>query len=187
MKNESSPDAEMFAVTAFAIGPSPAAQFKLDVCGRVAPPGYTVRYDAALWLATVTFITSVVASAGIVHRPFLPRTLVVWTSFAPNGTARGPTVFGAGRVSIRRHGVVATNIAGSLALLAASAWIIPPAPSVTATAAPRAAHRDLPRCRWRPAVVVVVVMLVSFFWVGGEQTAPTIRVAVHRSPQLLIS
>ena len=50
-------------------------------------------------------------------------------------------MFDAGRVSINRHGVIGTNDE-AFTEPAADADNNPPAPTVTATAAPTAAHRD---------------------------------------------
>jgi len=70
-----------------------------------------------------------------------PTTVIVWTSPAVNGVDRGPMVSGAARVSITRQGAIEMKIGFSPLFVTAVAVISPPAPSVTAAAAPIALHR----------------------------------------------
>ena len=80
------------------------------------------------------------AAAGIVQAPFVPRTCLLKVSELPKGVDLSPTR-NTGRVSKSRQGVIDTNDDA-----AESAWAYntnpPPAPSVTATAAPMAAQRE---------------------------------------------
>jgi hypothetical protein len=92
-------------------------------------------------LITATFITKPTASFGMVHFPLVPRTLIAYASFTPIGVERGPTLSVPARVSITRHGVIGTYTARSPEPIEAEVVIRPPAPKLTATAAPMAAHR----------------------------------------------
>jgi hypothetical protein len=92
-------------------------------------------------LTKVTFIDTAVADEGIVHLPLVPHTNGAYVSAPAIGVDRGPTLIEPGRVSISRHGVIGTND-DAPGELAADADNKPPAPIVTATAAPIAAHRE---------------------------------------------
>jgi hypothetical protein len=89
----------------------------------------------------VTFIAAAVASAGIpMHWPVDPVTCRSSVSLALSGAVRPPMLTSPGRVSTSRQGSIATNTGLSPEPIAACPSEIPPAPSVTATAAPIAAH-----------------------------------------------
>jgi hypothetical protein len=91
----------------------------------------------------VTFDAIETAPDGIVQLPFDPWTANVVTSPGPSGVARAPTVAGAGRVSTSRHGVIGTSTGLGSELIVARTTPRPPAPNVTASAAPTAAQRAL--------------------------------------------
>ena len=90
---------------------------------------------------TVTFADTPVAEAGITQLPFEPVTCTTNVSFTPIGVDCGPTVSGAGLVSINRHGVIGTNDDADDEP-AADDVNTPPAPNTTATAAPKPTQRD---------------------------------------------
>ena len=87
----------------------------------------------------------------MVQLPFVPCTVNVAVSAGWSGVARVPTVVGAGRVSTRRHGVIEMKTGRSPDVTVARTTPIPPAPSVTATAAPIAAHLIRP---WLPTLCI---------------------------------
>ena len=113
---------------------SPAVKFSEDVDGApLASPGRTDRNPAADGATTVTLSNTPVAPAGTAA----PVTCSFCDTADTNGPGRPTSV----RVSRIRTGSMVTTDDG--ALDAAFATKIPPPPSVTATAAPIAAQRDL--------------------------------------------
>ena len=70
------PSADNAAVTAFGVGAWPATQFKLEVNGRIASGGNTVRNDPDVGLMIATLIETPVTPDGIVQFPFTPHTAV---------------------------------------------------------------------------------------------------------------
>jgi hypothetical protein len=89
----------------------------------------------------VTFIDTAVAPVGIVQLPFAPHTVATNVSLAPTGVDLGPAVSGAGRVSIKRHGVIGTND-DAPGEPDADDVNTPPAPTTIANDAPNATQRD---------------------------------------------
>jgi threonine/homoserine/homoserine lactone efflux protein len=73
----------------------------------------------------------------------VPRTAAEYVFAAPSGVCFGPTG-DAARVSSSLHCEIGTNVFGVGAGPACAIQPAPPAPRLTATAAPKAAHRDLP-------------------------------------------
>ena len=131
---------------------SPAVKFSDDVDGApVASPGRTDRNPAADGATTVTFNSTPVAPVGTA----VP---VTW-SFCDTADTNGPGRPTSVRVSRMRTGSMVTTDDG--ALDAALATKMPPPPSVTATAAPIAAHRDLHSPPNRPDADAMTTSLVS--------------------------
>ena len=122
-----------------AVGLRPAVQLALDASCRLVSEGHTVRHESSVGLVKGPFQTTPVAPLGIVQFPWLPQTLIVCVAPAPSGVAR-PPIDVAARVSMMRHGVMVVIDDG--VDVAAPEMAMPPAPRVTATAAPTAAHRD---------------------------------------------
>jgi hypothetical protein len=119
-------------------------KFTFDVAGEpVAVPGRTAKNPTVDGLIPVTFATIAVAPSGT-GAPVLtvlPGSTIgitpVTSSCRAVSFTKGPAKPAPMRVSNTRVGLIATNTDGWLAALAVSR---PPAPSVTATAAPIAAH-----------------------------------------------
>src|SRR5688500_14494477 len=126
LKKLTRPSLETSVVTALLSGGSPAVQFRFAAVGRGTPAGKTVRNELAVGAIAATLRTSATASAGIVQFPCAPCTAIVCVSLVPIGVERAPTVSGADRVSMIRHGVIGTNTAFSPASIAAEAGISPP-------------------------------------------------------------
>jgi hypothetical protein len=99
-----------------------------------------VKKPSLVGAVIVTLASIARAPAGMVQLPFVPWTVNVAVSAGLRGVFRVPTVDGAGRVSTSRHGVIDTKIGRSPDDTVARTTPMPPAPSVTATAAPIAAH-----------------------------------------------
>ena len=129
-------------LTALGVGAWSATQLRLDDNGNGWSDGNTVRYEAAVGLTATTFIDTPVAPVGMVQFPLVPHTGVAIASVGARGVERVPTRFAA-RVSSSRHGVIGTNDDAPVEP-DADAVSNPPAPAITASVAPKAAHRD--RC-----------------------------------------
>jgi hypothetical protein len=107
--NPNRPSADNAALTPFGVGACPATQFMLEVNGRVASAGNTVKNDAEEGLMITTLIDTPVAPDGIEQFPFVPHTGVMYVSSGPSGVARVPMLSEPARVSNKRHGVIGTN------------------------------------------------------------------------------
>ena len=135
-------------MTAFAMFGPPAAQLMFDVAGVPdASPGRIDKKPFVEGLTTVTLNTADVAVDGTTSTftgaappggwvGTIPVTCNFWATPDTNGPAKPTSV----RVSRMRVGSIDTNDDGSDD--AAFTATIPPAPNVTATAAPTAAQRD---------------------------------------------
>src|SRR4051812_40369938 len=77
--------------------------------GRSPPEAYRVRKPASVGSVMVRLTEIPVASAGIEQLPWAPVTPITATSPGPSGVLRSPTWYGAGRVSIKRHGVIGVS------------------------------------------------------------------------------
>jgi len=103
-----------------------------------------VRKLLALALTVVTLRTAPVAVAdSATHLPKSPRAVIVNDSCAPRGVLRGgvaPVAGPSDRVSSSRHGVTAVKL-DALPPAALANVMSPPAPMLTATAAPIADQR----------------------------------------------
>src|SRR6478736_3306376 len=119
-------------------------KFKLDVWGApVASPGRIEMNPSAVAPTAVTFNNTPVAPTGTaVVVPLVVATEPATFNFCDTGDTNGPgkPTFTGSRVSNTRTGSIVTTEDGALGP-AAPAMNTPPPPSVTATAAPMAAHR----------------------------------------------
>src|SRR5215207_3396056 len=114
---------------------SPAEKLRFDVPGRpVASPGRTDKKPGVDGPTTVTLATMPVAPAGTGD-----WAVSVTSSLRGLSDVNGPVSPRSVRVSSTRTGEIAISAEGGLAALAVKS---PPAPSVMATAAPTAAHRE---------------------------------------------
>src|SRR5688572_6353893 len=117
-------------------------KFRFAASGRTPSDGYSVKNDAAVGDTAATFNVIPTASTGMVQLPFAPRTVMTYDSFGWSGEDRGPTLSVPVRESASRHGLIAMKTGLSPELTSADAVMNVPAPRLTATAAPIAAHRE---------------------------------------------
>jgi hypothetical protein len=112
--------------------------------GCTLSAGHTVRKLLAVAFTIVTFKTAPVAVGESASQfPKFPRAFTVIASPLPSGVVRGgvsPVAGPEARVSSNRHGVIGTKLEAAPPD-ALTKVITPPAPMLTATAAPKAAHR----------------------------------------------
>ena len=172
----------------------PAAQLMFDVAGTPdASPGRMDKKPFEIGCTTVTLSNTDVADTGTTNALSgaaaaggCVATVPVTCNFCDTPDTNGPANPTPVRVSRIRVGVIDTNDDGSDET--ASTATKPPAPNVTATAAPTAAHRDrhIPdRTRERPFTAYPFRISIPGQPPSNTPfsiTYPNCRAPVHRSP-----